>query len=139
MWRYVHMWIYLLVLYKDTANISDCVMLNDWLMSGEWNRKKLIVPWPNWKYCLNILLKWLRKISSTSFRMDRYPADFLNQFPSKSETLYRLSWFGRLQIVKWCEIWRFLDFRSIVGEAYTRFPTFRDRFVVWNIQEGLTQ
>ena len=36
----LHMKLIICVLPNDTSNSSDCVMLSDWLMSGEFSAKK---------------------------------------------------------------------------------------------------
>jgi hypothetical protein len=56
---------------------------------GEWGEFLIQLLRLNWKYCLNNFLKELRKISNTSFRIGRDPADFLNeQLPRKGNTRY---------------------------------------------------
>jgi hypothetical protein len=37
----LHMGMIICVLPNDTSNSSDCVMSSDWLMSGEFNGKRL--------------------------------------------------------------------------------------------------
>lgn len=69
---------------------------------------------------------WLRTIST----MDRSPADCrTEQYQSEVEKRYGLNRSGRLHILNWSGFWRFLYFRSSLGELrhgkifYRRFTT----------------
>ena len=68
------MWIYLHVLYNDTANSSGSLTWHGWLMSGKWNGKYFndyhaLTGSTVSMYCW---MDWLRTISSTSVWLDRY-------------------------------------------------------------------
>ena len=54
----IHNKIIICVLPNDTSNSSDCVMLSDWFMSGEFSAKTFNgYQCHNKKHCLNVFLK----------------------------------------------------------------------------------
>jgi len=74
--------------------------------------------WPNRNHSFNNFQNELRTISSTSVRAGSHSADFLtHRLPSEGETRWSLNRRGRVQILRWHEFWRLLDFRSGVCEA----------------------
>ena len=112
----LHMISLICALHKDTANSSDRVVASGWFVSGDWNGDKC-----NGYNALTartvIRLSssdWLRTISM----MGRYPADCrTKQYHSDCEQRHGLKRSDRLHVLNCSVIWRFLYFRSSLGEV----------------------